>query len=552
MNSKSKSNESKKEEFDKSNSLNSSIFKNSNEPVEDLTKLKNDLKIENDKTSKFKSTFNEMEKEDIQISGIYKNESNVIKELNENVDYSLNIEDNIFKNRARKILSDVYNLKENLLYPHFEVQYSSKNKSNIVKIYYYQISVGFDEKIGTVWDSRVGGKIFADGGVGERDDADGERVGCFEKPESNKQKETITKKEDYITKEIKNDKMEDKNERESFVFLDDRKIYMICFKEMPMIFQKNKEGFKNVSVISKDFQSFCEFEIKKINEKVFETSFNLALINKELTEIKGKMDTTKYNMKNSEEEKKNSEEKYKEYQNLYNSLLEKYSKEKIIEHLNNKNNELELLKSTERNDENKNNNSINESEQKINELTKEIEEYEILSKIINIKINKLQQEFDGLFFSTKEIILSNNIGDKLIIPAQTPIIVEVNNHCKYNKIIENIRIKKNLLKSLKIDKNNFYYIGILRGIDVDLQEKLKVNNAKKHFDFNKVIVIYPEGTNFLGESLYEQKNEIKEESNIVLIELGKLMNEIIKIREDISKLNNKFQEMENKHTPLFK
>ena len=232
--SKSKSNKTKKEESAKSISLNSSIFKNSNELVENLTKIKNGLTIENDKTAKFKSTFNELEKEDVQISEIYKNETNVIKELNDNTDYSLNIKDNIFKNRVKKILSDVYDLKENLLYPHFQVEYSSKNKSNIVKIYYYRISLRFDENKKILDDKKI-------------------------------------KTENKI-EEIKTDKKEDNNESESFVFLDDRKIYMAYFKEMPIIFQKNKEGFTYATVISEDFQSFGEFEIKKINEKVFETS----------------------------------------------------------------------------------------------------------------------------------------------------------------------------------------------------------------------------------------------------------------------------------------
>ena len=505
------SSKNKIEESAKSVSLNSSIFKNSDELVENLAIIKEGLKIDNDTTAKFKLTLNELEKEDVQISGVYKNEANVIKELKDNADYILNIKDNIFEDRTRKIISKVYNLKENLLYPHFKVEYSTKSKSNIIKIYYYQITVGFDEKI--------------------EDNKNTEEHTINLAGKKQKTKSTI--------KEIKTDKKDDNNASESFVFLDDRKTYMISFEKMPMIFQKSKEGFSNVSIISKDFQSYCEFEIKKRSEKVFETSFNLAVINKELTEIKGKIATTKYNMEKSEEEKKNLEKQYKEYQNLYNSLLEKYSNEKIMEHLNNKKKELELFQSNpEKNDENR-------KEQKINELTKEIEEYEMLSKKIIININKLDQEFDGLFFTTQEITLSNNIGDKLIIPAQSPIIVEVKNHCKYNKIIENIRMKKNLLESLKLDKNNFYYIGILRGIDVDSQEKLKVNNAKKHFDFSKVIVIYPEGTNFLGESLYEPKNEIKEESNAILKEIRKLMKEIIQIKDDISILKNKFQELEN-------
>ena len=509
---KSISDNNKQEESIKSVSLNSSIFKNSTELFENLAIIKSGLNIENDNTAKFTSTLNDLEKEDVQISEIFKNEANVIKELKDNAEYTLNIKDNIFEDRTRKILSKVYNLKENLLYPHFKVEYSSKNKSNIIKIYYYQITVGFDEK-------NEDNKIISAG-------------------RKNKKKTSV--------EEIKTDKKKDNNASESFVFLDDRKMYMISFKEMPLIFQKSKEGFTNVSIISKDFLSYCDFQIEKKSEKLFETSFDLALVNKELTEIKGKMVTTKYYMeKSSEEEKKKFEEKYQEYQNSYNSLLEKYSNEKIMEHLINKKKELETLNSSLKNEKNDINN-INESGQKINELKNEIEEYEILSKKIIININKLDQEFDGLFFSTKEITLSNNIGDKLIIPSKSPIIVEVKNHCKYNKIIENIRMKKNLLESLKLDKKNFYYIGILRGIDVGLQEKLKINNSKKHFDFSKVIVIYPDGTNFLGESLYEEKNEIKEESSLVLEELGKLMNKIIIMDQHISKLENEVQEMKKK------
>ena len=72
-------------------------------------------------------------------------------------------------------------------------------------------------------------------------------------------------------------------------------------------------------------------------------------------------------------------------------------------------------------------------------IKKEIKEYENQLKEFTITIERKDQEFDGFFMSSKEIKLSNTIGDSLKIPAKSPIIVEVKNFLNYAKIIDNIK-----------------------------------------------------------------------------------------------------------------
>ena len=90
-----------------------------------------------------------------------------------------------------------------------------------------------------------------------------------------------------------------------------------------------------------------------------------------------------------------------------------------------------------------------------------------LMSSITIRIERKDQEFDGLFFSKKEIILKNNFGDSLKIPPESPIIIEVKNITNYSTIVNNIRTKKKKLNSLKLNESNFYFIGIIRNIDIN-------------------------------------------------------------------------------------
>lgn len=136
-------------------------------------------------------------------------------------------------------------------------------------------------------------------------------------------------------------------------------------------------------------------------------------------------------------------------------------------------------------------------------------------KRITITIEKKDREFDGLFFSSKKISLENSIGDKLEIPEKSPIIVEVKNIIKYKAIIENIRSKKQLMSSLGFDTKKFYFIGILRGIDVNQEKKDKLNKSIfKDLYMKNMIIIYSENMNFLGQPLREFSTIINNEKNL--------------------------------------
>jgi len=186
-------------------------------------------------------------------------------------------------------------------------------------------------------------------------------------------------------------------------------------------------------------------------------------------------------------------------------MKKKYSKQNLEGVLKKKNEELKKY-----NDEiklEKNKQKIEEYNTKIINIQKEIKNCEMLMSAITIRIEKKDQEFDGLFFSTKEINLKNNIGDSLTIPPQSPIIIEVKNITNYSTIVNNIRTKKKKLNSLKLNESNFYFIGIIRNIDINEEQKKEINQKKKSVGFNNMIVIYPDGLNFLDVPLYENKTK---------------------------------------------
>ena len=49
------------------------------------------------------------------------------------------IDDELFENKVKRLFSNVYGLKEKILYPYFSVEYSRNKKSNIIKLYYNKV-----------------------------------------------------------------------------------------------------------------------------------------------------------------------------------------------------------------------------------------------------------------------------------------------------------------------------------------------------------------------------------------------------------------------------
>ena len=473
----SKKSEKLNEDSISSISINSSAYKNSTQNLSNLEKIRNGLKIKNENVDKFEATYQEMNKEEAKLEKLYEKEERVNEER---IGKKFIMDDDIFENRTRKILSDVYDLKEYLSYPYFTVEYCSEKKANMVKIYYYQIDIGpYEEML-------------------DKNE--------MENPDEDTIKDVNDIASDGMSIKTKKEKS-DKKCFERFLFLDDRETYMTCYKEMPMIFQKNKDLFYSVNIISTNFESSAEFLFKKEN-RGFTTTFIKADVNKELLEAKGEMTKTKNevdSLENNENKKKELNIKLEQLNKTYNSMKKKYSKQNLEGVLKKKNEELKKY-----NDEiklEKNKQKIEEYNTKIINIQKEIKNCEMLMSAITIRIEKKDQEFDGLFFSTKEINLKNNIGDSLTIPPQSPIIIEVKNITNYSTIVNNIRTKKKKLNSLKLNESNFYFIGIIRNIDINEEQKKEINQKKKSVGFNNMIVIYPDGLNFLDVPLYENKTK---------------------------------------------
>lgn len=150
------------------------------------------------------------------------------------------------------------------------------------------------------------------------------------------------------------------------------------------------------------------------------------------------------------------------------------------------------------------------NDERKNLIKKEIQKYKDLLKIITIKIQSLELEFDGFFISKEEIKLENTIGDKLIIPPKSPIILEVENHSKFGEIVSNLRNKKKILESIGFKENCFYFVGVLR--DLIANEKLmeEIDKIKENFDFKNTIIIYPMKSKLFSAPLYNIKEASKE------------------------------------------
>lgn len=462
-------------------------YNNSKNNFKNVSKLMKDLKsrINNTEISK---AFEKFEKEENVIQNNYINEDEI-----KNVDIDKwKLNNNLFKYKVIKIISDVHDLKEYNSYPYFDIDYSKTKKTNIIKIYFNHVEI-------------------------------------FEEGENNP----------YTT-----------------IFLDDRDTYFIAYKNIPIIIQKYEEEFKTVTIFSKDYQNSIDLELNKINEKEYQSSFILAEINsdlmltkKKLKELKNKMDSIE-----NKKEKDIIKAQLSSYQKILESQNKIYSKKNIENLLENKKNELIILEENLSLIEPTNNNKKEEFQIKIDKIKDEIIKIEDSLKTIIIKIQKMDMELDGLCFSSKEILLKNSIGDELKIPAKSPIIIDVKNIIKYKTIIDNIRKKKKLMNTLGFDTKKFYFISILRGIDVDKKKKEEINNKIfQKLNMENMIVIYPENLKFLNVELLDVKNEIKSEEEkekkpsnclkeLMKEEFDKIYREISTIKLDISSIKSKISD----------
>ena len=312
------------------------------------------------------------------------------------------------------------------------------------------------------------------------------------------------------------------NKKLTLLFLNDREIFMTSFEDITFIFEKYKEAFNSVTVISKDFNCYTDFEFKKEGQK-WTTNFLFADINLELMEIKNQIREIKNKIESTtDDQKENLKEKLESYNKIYEIIKEKYSEKNISYEIKRNSNKIKILEEKYKLNDKK----IIDYEKKKKKLNKKINDYKNLLKQIRITITKKDKEFDGLFVTSKEIEIKNILEESLIIPAKKPIIVEVKNNSNYYSLLENIKNKKVFMENLGIKSDNFYFIGILKDLNINLEEKKIIDQKIKNFNFKNVIIICPQNLNFLGSELYKAKKEKENEENYTIKDVIKMIKDL--------------------------
>ena len=136
----------------KTNSETSSSYLRPNQNIENLLNLKNNLKQEDKHSNllkKFESSFEKFDKENLQISEIFKDEDNILKKLNEESS-KFRLNDYIFEEKTIKILCDTFKLKEYDLFPYFDISLTEVKNNKMVKLYYYKVQMLLDNKKFTI------------------------------------------------------------------------------------------------------------------------------------------------------------------------------------------------------------------------------------------------------------------------------------------------------------------------------------------------------------------------------------------------------------------
>ena len=505
--------------------------------LDNLTELKNNLNEENKYLVKFNNALenNELVNVNNNIKLCYEK-----KLLEKNDTFKLDKE--LFEFQAKKIFSEVYELKEKILYPYFIIEYSKNKKANIIKIYYYQIEIK-NENNNPI---------------------------CFSFPEAintflikYEKKPIIIKKkadDDFVMSVIS----KDFNHSIDFHFIKKKDCFMTSLIHADI----SDELFQGEINVKETKNKIDSLNGKQINNMINNHIVNIN--NKEENELKIQKQKSKdnnrednigkeilnNNIDNNFIQKSSELETLKKKLKLYETKLklikEKYSKENIIKELTKKNKELKILNLEIELDGNK-----EDSEAKKNALKKEIEEYEKLLKPITLTIRKLYQEFDGLYINKKEFALKNNLGFEITIPPNSFVIVEIKNNNNYCELYMNLNRKAKIFNSIGFPLNKFFFVGILRSLDEERITKGQLRKLKS----KNIIIIYPNETTFLGVSLFDEKikNKVKEEKkekvyssedkrnkifeDKVIKMLGDLLNEVKEIKIKMSNMDNKIGTM---------
>lgn len=463
-------------------------------PEENMKKLKQDLDLNKD--SYISQAIVKFEKENKYFRDLIKAD-NILDENNFSPDSNFN--DEVFEEKMVKIFQDNFKLESLDYFPYFEVVYSKVRPKKVTQLSYFQVT-------------------------------------CF--PNKEKSKEYY---------------------KHSFWF--NKEIFAFHFLESTMIFDKS-EKISNLFIITKDFDKYVKFKLNK-GEKYYDVTFKYKDIIGEVLKVNNDIEKLKSEIENCQNKQssdyKDKSEKLKILENIKTFMDKKYNEKFIMNLILEKENEIQLVANKIKLNE------ITDKDPKLCEslmkekknLLEEKSKYEKLISNIYIKIEKIEKELDGFFISRENMTLSNNIGDELKIPKNSPIIVEVKNNNNYPRIIKNIEEKKKLIYSLGLDLKSFYFVGILRGITfTSPEEKLEAQKKISNFDYSNTIVLYPEGFKFYQKSLitsntYNTNNTdiIKDKMNnndqntLYMIQqtLNKLNNQINKMQTDINELKSKIK-----------
>ena len=572
--------------------------------IDNLNELRNNLKGKNKYIDKYYNVLTNYELDNKNIKLCYENEENMNKYLEKKLiekNDAFKLDNELFELQAKRIFSEVYELKEKILYPYFSVEYSQNKRANTIKIYYYKIEIksgnnnpicfSFPEIKDTFLINFEEKPIII-----EKKDDDDFVMSVISKDFNHSIDFQFIKKDDFfqtslihadISDELfqsEENVKETRNKIDSLNNIENKeeenknnKIDEIHRRRDPT--NNNEENSKQKQINDKKTQENIQEDLMNINNKEDEKKIpeekseinNIKDKNREIfnnNNEKNSMDnnnTSEVNCEVKSEEKEikeeekldekrgdNSTQKSSEIETLKKKLKiyeiklkhtkEKYSVENITRKINKKNEELEILNLEMEMEIDGNKDDL---EEKKNALKKEIGEYEKLLKTITVTIKKPDQEFDGLYISKKEFVLKNSLGYEITIPANSFVIVEVKNHNNYFDLTLNLEKKGKILNSIGFPLDKFFFVGILRSVD----EERKKNGQLKKLKSKNMIIIYPDKSTFLGIPLFDEKiekktkEEKKDKAQSFKDEVDKSFQEVI--IEMINNLSNEIKEIKN-------
>ena len=591
--------EKKKEnESEKTNSQ----YISSKDNIDNLNELRNNLKGKNKYIDKYQNVLTNYELDNKNIKLCYENEENMNKYLEKKLiekNDAFKLDNELFELQAKRIFSEVYELKEKILYPYFSVEYSQNKRANTIKIYYYKIEIksgnnnpicfsfpeikdtfliNFEEKPiiiekkgdddfvmsviskdfnhsidfqfikkddffqTSLIHADISDELFqSEENVKETRNKIDSLNNIENKEEENKNNkiDEIHRRRDLINNNEENSKQKQINDKKTQENIQED-LMNINNKEDEKKIPEEKSEINNIKDKNREIFNNNNEKNSMDNNNTSEVNCEVKSEEKEIKEEEKLDEKRGDNSIQKSSEKETLKKKLKIYEIKLKHTKEKYSEENITRKLNKKNEELEILNLEMEIDGNK-----DDLEEKKNALKKEIKEYEKLLKTITVTIKKSDQEFDGLYISKKEFVLKNSLGYEITIPANSFVIVEVKNHNNYFDLTLNLEKKGKILNSIGFPLDKFFFVGILRSVD----EERKKNGQLRKLKSKNMIIIYPDKSTFLGIPLFDEKiekktkEEKKDKAQSFKDEVDKSFQEVI--IEMINNLSNEIKEIKN-------